>query len=89
MYPHTSSDYKTPDAFILHGCGLNGGQVLAAAERHLRDQQFAQQWIATHPDRERAPRAWRKWSGNLLIRAGHRLEGVTPTIGVEIKPAMN
>jgi hypothetical protein len=95
MYPHSSSYSKTPDAWTshvldtIHACGLNAGQAMAAEERHQEAQQYAAQWIATHPTRERTPRAWRQWSGKLLVRAENRLEGGAPRLGAEIQPAIH
>jgi hypothetical protein len=95
MYPHNASYRNTSDAYtshvldMLHGCGLNAGQVLAAEERHVEAQQLATMWAATHQGRKQASRSWRQWSGNLLVRAGHRLAGVAPEVGLEIQPATN
>jgi hypothetical protein len=93
MYPHSPSPYKTPDAWTsytlktIHDSGLNAGRMLAAEERHREAQQYAAQCLTTHPDHEKAPHAWRRWSGKLLVRAGHRLQGATPTLGADIQPA--
>jgi hypothetical protein len=93
MYPHESSYRRTPDDVTsrllntITALGPYAASYLAAEERHLEAQQYATQWAATHPAREPAPRAWRQWSGKLLVRVGHRLEGVASTIEAEIQPA--
>ena len=93
MYAHSSSYRRTPDEVTSHllstvsALGPYAASYLAAEERHLEAQQYATQWAATHPAREQAPRAWRQWSGKLLVRVGHRLEGTAPVVGVEMQSA--
>jgi hypothetical protein len=92
MYPHESAYRKTPDGVTSHmldiaALGPGAASYLAAQERHREAQHYAAQSETTHPDHEQAPRAWRQWSGKLLVRAGHRLEGAATTIGADVQPA--
>jgi hypothetical protein len=92
MYPHESAYGKAPnpvpsyflDIMTLGPCTAD---YLAADQRHMEDQRYAAHWMATHQDRKQTPRAWRQWSGKLLVRVGHRLQGAAPTLGSDIQPA--
>jgi hypothetical protein len=92
MYPNNGSYRNTPDALsthtlnTMHSCGLNAGQFLAAEARHLdlAAQQLAMQRTAPHSAPKQAPRKWRQWSGNVLVRAGNRLQGVVVPTGTQI-----
>src|SRR5215211_95124 len=86
-YHRTSKDATSQMLDTIVACGPLAANVLAAEERHLEAQQYATQWTATHPDRTQGPRAWRHWSGKLLVRVGHRLEGAASTVEAEIQPA--
>jgi len=92
MYPNNPSYRNTPDALsthtlnTMHSCGLNAGQFLAAEARHLdlASQQLATQRTATHQGHKQMPRKWRQWSGEFLVRAGNRLQGVAVPTGTQI-----
>ena len=90
MYPSNSAFDKTPDAWTtpslttLHRCGLEAGQALDGEQRYLALRQLATQSNENQRDQTRAPRKWRQWSGELLVRAGQRLHGVAVSTGPHI-----
>ena len=92
MYPHESAYRKVPDGVSsqmldVMALGPCAAGYLAADKGHFEALQYAALRIATHRDHEKAPRAWRQWSGKLLVRAGRRLEGAASIVEAEVQPA--
>jgi hypothetical protein len=93
MYPRNGSYRKSRDAMTSHmldtivALGPHAANVLAAEERHQEAQQYASQWAATHQAREHTPCAFRRWSGEFLVRTGRRLQGAAASTGSELVPA--
>jgi hypothetical protein len=90
MYPHDETYRKSPEAMPSHmldtvvALGPYAASALAAWERHQEAQQYASQSIATHQAREHTPCAFRRWSGEFLVRTGRRLQGAAVSTGGEM-----